>query len=254
PPPPPPVHTEISEFENIERPNYFYCVWQGAVLAKRLGYKRISVIEFGVAGGNGLLALERHAEQISRELQIDIEVYGFDTSEGLPSPIDVRDLPYWWKKGLFHMDNIEELKRRLHSAKLIIGDIRETSGEFFKYDPAPIAAVMHDMDLYSSTKAAFEFFNADEKYLLPRIFNYFDDIIGSSISLFSDFTGERLAINEYNTSHEHRKFSPAYCLLCRKSIEVWYHQIFILHLFDHGRYNDFIRKEEDADPRLLLKV
>jgi hypothetical protein len=52
---------------------------QGAHLAKALGIKRVSVIEFGVAGGNGLVALDRIAEKVEQALGIDIDVYGFDT-------------------------------------------------------------------------------------------------------------------------------------------------------------------------------
>src|SRR5215831_11062434 len=70
-----------SRFQGIERPAYYYCVYQGALLAKRLGHDSISVIEFGVAGGNGLLNLEMHAEKINEELGIKIEIYGFDTEE-----------------------------------------------------------------------------------------------------------------------------------------------------------------------------
>jgi hypothetical protein len=233
----------------VERPNYGYCVYQGALLAKRLGYKRISVIELGVAGGRGLLNLEFHAEQISKLFGMEIEVYGFDAGEGLPSPEDYRDLPFVWKKGFYQMD-YTELQKRLHFAKLIIGDVRETSERFFNdYNPAPIAAVLWDLDYYSSTTAALHLFDTDEKYLLPRIFNYFDDIIGSNIELHGDFTGERLAINEFNTLHEQRKFCPVYYLLCNKpKMERWYHQIFVLHLFGHKRYNDFVGRENQQLP------
>jgi hypothetical protein len=235
-----------------DRPNYFYCVYNGALLAKRLGYKHISVIEFGVAGGNGLLCLENHAEKVGKHFGINIEVYGFDSAEGLPSLAGYEDIPYWWKPGLFEM-NREKLQKRLRSAKLIVGDIRDSFGDFLKKSPPPIAAVMHDMDLYSSTCAALKLFDANTEYLLPRIFNYFDDIIGNNISLFNDFTGERLTINEFNATHEFRKFSPAYNLICRQTVEQWYHQIFVLHLLDHEKYNIFIRKEEDADPYLSLR-
>jgi hypothetical protein len=85
----------------VKRPNYAYCVYQGAQLAKRLNYKRCSVIELGVAAGNGLIDLEYHAEKIANELNIEIEVYGFDTGEGLPPPSDYRDLLYWWQEGFF---------------------------------------------------------------------------------------------------------------------------------------------------------
>ena len=45
------------------RPSYPWGVLQGAALAKVLAVPRISVLEFGGAGGAGLLALERAAER-----------------------------------------------------------------------------------------------------------------------------------------------------------------------------------------------
>jgi hypothetical protein len=234
----------------VERPHYAYCVYEGARLAKRLGYKRISVIEFGVAGGEGLLSLEYHAEQTSKSLGIEIEVYGFDTAEGLPHPEDYRDLPYHWKKGFYRMD-YAELREKLRSAKLIIGDVRDTPERFFNdHHAAPIAAVIHDLDYYSSTAAALRLFGTDDEHLLPRVFNYFDDIVGTNIELYNDYTGERLAIQEFNSQHERRKFSPAYHLLCKEVVEPWHHQIFILHLFEHNRYNDFV---SDENQQLSLK-
>ncbi len=85
----------------VDRPHYGHCVYNAAVLAKKLGYSRMSVLEFGVAEGNGLVILEYHAQEVSRQLSIDIDIYGFDTGEGLPEPSDYRDLPYFWKKGDF---------------------------------------------------------------------------------------------------------------------------------------------------------
>jgi|WetSurSiteA1Bulk_404760.scaffolds.fasta_scaffold12640_1 hypothetical protein len=232
----------------VERPHYGYCVFQGALLAKKLGYKKISVIEFGVAGGKGLLNLEYHADQVTKSLGIEIDVYGFDTGEGLPEPVDYRDLPYHWKSGFFRMD-LDELRRRLRFAKLILGDIRQTSKDFCrKYEPAPIAAVIHDFDFYSSTASALRLFDVAEKYVLPRVFCYFDDIVGTEVELYNDYTGERLAISEFNGAHDQMKLSPAYHLLCQKAIEPWYHQIFILHRYNHARYNDFVSDEFQERP------
>jgi hypothetical protein len=233
----------MPEYIGIVRPNYFYCVEQGAKLAKRLGHERISVIEFGVAGGNGLIALERHAKQIGKNVGIAIDVYGFDLAEGLPAPDDYRDLPYVWQKGFFRMD-YQKLSEKLSGAQLVIGDVRETSKTFFeKYNPAPIAAVMFDLDYYSSTKAAFTLFEGHEKYMLPRIYTYFDDIIGSNIEMHGDFMGELLAIKEFNEQHEHGKFCPVYALICRKLTACWFYQIRVLHLFKHKDYNTFVGKE-----------
>jgi len=47
----------------VGRPNYAFLVYQAARLAAQLGQPRVSILEFGVAGGEGLLALEHHAEK-----------------------------------------------------------------------------------------------------------------------------------------------------------------------------------------------
>jgi hypothetical protein len=227
------------EIGAVERPAYAYCVREAGRLAKRLGIPRVSVVEFGVAGGNGLLALEEHARRWSDLLGVDIEVYGFDTGTGLPTLSDYRDLPYHWQGGSFDMD-ADALRRRLKSAKLVLGNVDETLNSFVdEYDPAPIGAVMFDMDLYSSTVSGLRLFDVDEKSRLPRIFTYFDDIIGYEVSLFSDYTGERLAMAEFNESHASQKISPAYHLSTR-ALAKWHHQIYIVHDFAHSRYVDFV--------------
>src|ERR1700722_8851083 len=45
----------------FDRPHYAYIMFEGAKLAKSLGHSKISTVEFGVAGGAGLLAMERLA-------------------------------------------------------------------------------------------------------------------------------------------------------------------------------------------------
>jgi hypothetical protein len=230
-----------------KKPEYARCVFAGAFLGKSLGFKRISVIEFGVAGGRGLTALETHAQRIGREMGIEIEVYGFDTGKGLPKSDDYRDLPYIWREGFYAMD-YEKLQKRLHGAKIILGDVKETASSFFEtYKPAPIAAVMFDMDLYSSTVPALRLFEADDAFLLPRIFTYFDDI-GTSIfdydACLNEYTGERLAINEFNAARSDRKISPDFGLLADKFRENWHSKTFIVHLFKHAKYNELIVDKE----------
>lgn len=233
----------------IDRPHYGYCVLNAAKLAKKLNLDRISVVEFGVAGGNGLLNLEYHALEAEKLLGITIDVYGFDTGEGLPTLLDYRDLPYHWKPGFFKM-NVPALQSRLKKAKLIIGNIAETSKTFFKdHNPAPVAAMFHDFDFYSSTEKALKMLDEEDEHFLPRVYCYFDDIIGSEIELYCDYTGERLAMNEFNTSHPFKKFSPAYHLITRRDIETWYHQIFIYHNLQHPRYNDFVSTENQQLPQ-----
>lgn len=232
----------------VDRPHYAYCVHNAAVLAKKLGYSRMSVLEFGVAGGNGLLNLEYHAQEVSKMLAIDIDIYGFDTAEGLPDPSDYRDLPYHWRKGFFKMD-APKLKARLRKAKLILGDIRDTSKDFFrKHDPAPIGAIAYDFDFYSSTVIALNMLGAGEQYYLPRVFCYFDDTIGTEVELYNDYTGERLALNEFNHTHDTAKFGLPYHLLARSVVEQWYHQIWICHFFKHSRYNEFVSSDNQELP------
>ncbi len=212
----------------LERMYYAYICYNAALQAKKLNYNSISVIEFGVAGGRGLLIVEEYVEEIFKLLGIKIEVYGFDMGSGLPKPKDFRDLPYHWQEGFFHM-NETNLKSKLKNAKLIIGDIESTSKDFFsKYKPSPIGAVIHDFDFYSSTKNSLSMFKNNSEFFLPRVFCFFDDTIGNETVLFNDFTGERLAINEFNNENEFIKFSKPYHLLTPGD-EVWHHQIWICH-------------------------
>jgi len=128
--------------------------------------------------------------------------------------------------------------------KLIIGDIKETSKDFFeKYNPAPIGMIAYDFDFYSSTVNAFRMLEVDTKYYLPRVFTYFDDIAGTEIELYNDYTGVRLAINEFNDSHKDIKFGLPYHLLSGKLIESWHHQIRLIHFFQHVNYNKFVSEK-----------
>src|ERR1700687_600692 len=75
----------------IDRPHYGHCILQAAKLANLLNYPRISVIEFGCGGGNGLVNAEMHIMEVMKIFAVDIELYGFDAGSGLPSPKDYRD-------------------------------------------------------------------------------------------------------------------------------------------------------------------
>ena len=227
------------------RPQYIWGVAQGAALAKVLGETRISVIEFGVAHGAGLLALESIARDVSELTNTDIDVFGFDTGTGLPPPTDVRDQPNLWYGGQLPMDK-ERLLSSLTRAKLYLGPVKDTLQSFLRDHPPPIAFASFDMDLYSSTRDALGIFEADHTYLLPRVFSYFDDILGHT---YNDYCGERLAISEFNSSHVNTKLCPIYGLryFIPRTAYVsygWPEGMFITHIFDHKRYNlrDSIKK------------
>lgn len=230
------------------RPNYGHLVYQAAKQAHLLGRNRVSILEFGVAGGNGLIALEQFAELVETIFPVKIEIYGFDTGEGLPPPEDYRDLPYQWDESFFKMDP-PKLEAKLARAKIVYGNVRDTVDSFFdEYDVAPVGGVSHDLDYYSSTRDGFQLFDAAPERFLPRFHIYFDDCLGSDTELYNDFIGERLAIHEFNANHEHFKISPAYYLQAGAT-ERWRHQIWTAHISNHPDYTRFIA---DADQQLAL--
>jgi hypothetical protein len=207
-------------------------------LAAKLGHSRISAIEFGVAGGNGLIALESHARFVKKETNVDVTIFGFDTGTGMPPPCDYRDMPYLWQSGYFPMV-VAELKEKLQSAKLLLGGVKETIQNFCRDEnPPPIGFIIFDLDYYSSTMEAFEIFESDHKYFLPRVACYFDDMVGDIDWAYNEFTGELLAIKEFNDRHEVIKLAPVRGLrfFGNRLPESWHEQIFVAHLFEHADY------------------
>jgi hypothetical protein len=227
----------------IERPQYGYCIFEATRLARLLNYKKISVIEFGCAGGRGLLAAEMHINEIMKLFNVSIELYGFDTGTGLPAPRDYRDLPYYFQPGSFKM-NHNTLREKLKTAELVFGDVEETCRTFFeKHDAAPVGCVFHDLDFYSSTRDALTLFDAGAEHFLPRTFIYFDDITGDEMSLYNEFTGERLAITEFNQQHKTQKIAQNHYLTYKYPGSAWPKDIFIYHDFLHPKYNDFVAND-----------
>jgi hypothetical protein len=223
------------------RANYGYIVYQAADLARRLGEKRISVLEFGVAGGRGLLALEDHARRVSAITGVEIEVYGFDTGEGLPPPVDYRDLPYIWQAAHFRMD-VPALQAKLERAKLVLGLVSDTVKTFAEtFNPAPIGAISFDLDYYSSTVDAFGIFEIDAKYRLPRVMVYFDDIVSSDLGHVGPGVGVPLAINEFNAASKTRVLSPLNHLEYKYApSRAWHRLIYSFADFRHPQHDQYI--------------
>jgi len=210
-------------------PAYRFCIDRGAELAVGLGQRGITAIEFGVAGGNGLVAMEEYARDAERRCGISIDVVGFDAGDGLPAPKDYRDLPYRWGRGYYPMD-VDKLKRRLTRARLELGSVAETVRST-KW-AHPIGAVAIDVDYYSSTVDALTVF--DHAPTLPRVPVYFDDLW-----LATPFTGEWAAITDYNRTHECEKITQTWALARG---EGWKAQVFEWHRFDHPDYATLLTK------------
>ena len=225
-------------FDIWDRPAYAYGVYSAAGLARQLGLKSISAIEFGVARGEGLLALERICERVGSHFGMEIAVFGLDSGKGMPAPCDYRDLPYVWNQGFYAIDE-EALRKKLRRARLVIGDVAKTAPELIDGpDLPPVGFISFDLDYYSSTKQAFRILGGPQHTRLPRVFCYFDDILWPERACYNEFTGELLAIREFNTEHETRKLGKLpHLKWMRAHPAAWNEQIYVFHDFQHPQYS-----------------
>jgi len=222
----------------VSRPAYGWCIYHAAEEARKLGHKAMTVVEMGVAGGDGLLSLCRHRAEIQKVFGIEIVVVGFDTGTGLPATGDSRDLLYCWPAGSFEMDRDALEKRIAGQAQLVLGDVSRTTAEWSADPGAPLGAIMFDLDYYTSTVAAFGLLTKQQ--VLPRIWCYFDDILGYPDNAYTDRIGVREAIREFNLAPERKSLndhlSPAYTFRGMEP-EGWHDLIYLYHRLSHPDYD-----------------
>jgi len=234
----------------VDRPHYAYGVHRAALGAKQLGFDEVTVVEFGVAGGNGLLALQRHAGYLGRRHGVKVHVVGFDSGEGMPKPVDHRDPPFRWGPGYYQMD-VPALLQRLGDADLVLGDVAETVPEWIgrrreKLRLAPVGFVAFDLDYHSSTMASFELFRAeDASHLFPRIVCWMDDIVYSIPAI-----GELRAVADFNAeAPDIRAIGRIFGLRAGIPLDPpWADQIFEAHRFDHPQYGDLVEETPEQLP------
>jgi hypothetical protein len=226
-----------TRFGAWSRAHYAYGTFHAAEQAKLLGLAGISVVEFGVGKGDGLLVLEKIAEEVARYFGIRISVWGFDTGEGMPSVTDYRDLPYVWEKGFYKMDQARLREQLSPGTHLVIGDVKETV-QTLSRAADPIGFVAFDLDYYGSTKHALTAFDLAEGTRIPRVYCYFDDILYPEFACYNPWTGELCAIREFNEERAELKLAPLHLLRwMRPHPEPWNDQIYILHDFHHSLYS-----------------
>tara|TARA_B100000886_G_scaffold336241_1_gene294623 strand:- start:3850 stop:4713 length:864 start_codon:yes stop_codon:yes gene_type:complete len=222
------------KFDLILRFHHAYALLNAADLAKKYGLKRISIIEFGVAAGAGLSNLEFIAMKVSKVTGIEIDIFGFDTAEGLPKPESYKDHPELYAEGDLPM-SFKKLSKSLgKNTKLIIGKIDETIKDFVKKDfsESPIAFISIDVDYYSSSMSSLEVLSMKPNNYLPLVSIYLDDIqddfhnsicgvLGASI----DFSkkNEMRIIEKNNFLRTKRIFKNA----------PWIDHMFYAHILDH---------------------
>ena len=199
--------------------------------------------EFGVASGAGILNMCQIAERTRRATGIDFHVFGFDTGKGMPPAIDYRDLPEVFQEGDFPMDFDKLLRSLPDFARLVIGDIEETIPSFLTSltSDAPVGFVAIDTDYYSSTKKALRVLNGEASIYLPVLPIYLDDI---AVDGSNPWTGELLAVNEFNRESKLRKIAP-FSLLRSKRIfknTQWIDRMYAAHIHDHPLRSPAIRR------------
>jgi hypothetical protein len=237
-------------YDNFRYAHYAYGIYEGANRAKKLGITEISVIEFGVANGRGLMAMALYAEKVGKETGIKINVIGFDSGEGLPQVLDYRDHPEMYVTGDFPLQNREKLLSILPgNTSLHFLDLINT--DWTSYVNSPIAFMSVDVDYYSSTKAILDrLITIPSELLLPNTLIYFDDTILPNHNLCQ---GELLAIEEFNKATSLRTIENfAEVLRSTRVLKnaVWIIQTFQLHVLDHKVRNKEYRSAGDP-PNLI---
>jgi hypothetical protein len=137
-----------------------------------------AVVEFGVSSGWRL----KHLVDSMKETNLERDVYGFDSFEGLPKPDYAYDAEYW-KEGMYAA-NIDDVKKYLNCIenphiKLIKGWFSDTFKQEEAKNIKQIAFARIDCDLYHP---AVECLN----YLKDRLVN-------NAVLVFDDW--------EYNLRH-----------------------------------------------------
>ncbi len=232
-------------FDLVIRHNHAYSILAAADLARELGIGRLTLVEFGVAAGAGLLNMCAIGDRVTRETGVAFDVVGFDTGKGMPPPESYRDHPEIYQQGDFPMDEAALRRRLPANARLILGELKDTVPAFLGTvsDAAPIGFVSVDVDYYSSTRDALELFDGRPTQYLPRTLIYLDDLEHPS---HNSWCGERRAALEFNDAHELRKieahaFLRGYRLFRNAR---WIDHMFTLHVLDHPTRTTLVQPRE----------
>jgi len=240
-----PLRVALLKFLSLKfftfRPHYETLMFETAKNAIKLGYNEISIIELGVAGGNGIKSLIKYKRKIESVIDIKINIIGFDSGSGLPNVDDKKDLPFFWKKGDYTNKNLNELEKKDSNVKIFEGNIENTINDFILKNKNKIGLILFDLDLYTSTKI---FLNkikylSEKNLLLPRVFCYFDDLFIADYHL-DDTNGEPLAIKEFNDQHEDLKLGKTFDHINDFKFPLAKGQIYTLHDFSNSDYDKYI--------------
>ena len=212
------------------RPHYEMIMLESAIEAKKIGYNKISILELGVAGGNGLIALEKYKKKVEQFTNVKINIFGFDTGDGLPKTENKFDLPYYWSAGDFKTDK-DKIKKKI-GCKIYYGNIADTFQNFIKSKPETITAIFLDMDYYTSTKNFLDLISSYKDSFAPRVYLYFDNIFSTNHHI-NEFNGELLAIKEFNEENQNIKIGKSIDSSSDFKFPIAKEKLFIMNNFDH---------------------
>ena len=221
-------------YDLVIRHNNAYSILAAADLARELDLRELTLIEFGVGGGAGLLNMCAIARRVTRETGVRFRIAGFDTGRGMPPPRSYRDHPEIYQEGDFPMDQAALRRALPDNAELVIGELRQTVPAFLQgvSAQAPIGYAVVDVDYYSSTVDALALFDGRPQQYLPRTLVYLDDVEHPS---HNSWCGERRAVLEFNETRELRKIEPHAFLRGYRIFRNarWIDHMSTLHVLDH---------------------
>lgn len=228
-------YTTKIRYDLIPRQPYAFGIDYACRRACTIGIQKLVIIEFGVAGGAGLMNMIDITDKLKKEYKREFLIVGFDSGIGMPPPIDFRDHPEKYQGGDYPMYNKEKLVARLPAnAKIYFGDVEDTIKTFLDEFPPgyTIGFISFDLDYYSSTKTALEVLKAAPGYYLPAVPLYFDDIQELD---HNEYCGELLAMKEFNqVDNRFRKISKMTLLRYQRIFKQspWLDQMYFAHIFD----------------------
>lgn len=232
----------LSDKYKTFRPHYECILYEACLEAKKLGIDKVSVLELGVAGGNGIISLEKYKKRIQKILDMSIDIYGFDYGTGLPKTEMYEDLPFVWREGQY-ASNKEELEKKI-SSKIFYGDVKDTIDGLLELKINKICCIIIDVDLYSST---INFLNQIPKikdYLLPRVYCYFDDLYFENH--VTHFNGELKAIAEFNENFSDFKLGVPIDSIKNFKFPLANGLLYSLHSFKNELYNNYIGMHDES--------
>jgi hypothetical protein len=224
---------ERERFGLVDRPQYAYGVLRAADVARYFGLDAVTVCEFGVASGDGLVNLVDIAELVTSETGVAIRVFGFDTGAGLPSVEGFKDHPEIWSGGDFPMVSRDDLVERTRGqAEIVFGDIADTVDAFVDSltPSSPLGFASIDVDIYSGARSALRSLLGPSEKLLPAVSLYFDDV---GFFFANEWCGELAAIGEFNADNEHRKIGLDRSFIHRTPPAPWHSHMYVCHALDH---------------------